>query len=64
MHYDPTLQTAWVEAKDLNEEVETENMSGKKTSKSSEPKATEGKPVLAYLSEEGIRESLQNWQVE
>ena len=41
MHSDPTPPNAWVEAKDLDEVVETESMSeherGKKAMKSLEP---------------------------
>ena len=41
MHSDPTPQTAWVEAKDLDEIVDPENVSehesGKKILKSSKP---------------------------
>ena len=48
MHSDPMLQTAWAEAKELDEKRETESVSKhEKISKASEPEATEGKPVLA-----------------
>ena len=50
MPSDPTPQTAWVEAKNLDEIVEPENVSkheSGKISKTSKPYANEGKPVLA-----------------